>query len=107
MARYGIVNLGAMRSFELVETGCHGMASSCCDFLPDRERSRSQESVIGGSQQVAPYPEKILDHTVEGEKPLGLAGRFESAHLPLPLAGRLMQRFGAIIAEAALAPFQF
>jgi hypothetical protein len=68
--------------------------------------ARPRRSVIRRSQQMAPYSKKILDDTVKGEKPLGLAGRFESAHLPLPLAGRLMQRFGAIIAEAALAPFQ-
>jgi hypothetical protein len=46
---------------------------------------------------MASYSEKILDDTVEGEKPLGLAGRFESAHLPFPLAGRLMRGFGAIV----------
>src|SRR6266700_2480439 len=77
--------------------GCRGVASCRSHCLPDREGSRSQESVIGGSQQVAPYPEKILDDTVEGEKPLGLAGRFESAHVPFSLAGRLMRAFSAII----------
>jgi hypothetical protein len=40
---------------------------------------------------------KILDDTVDGEKPLGLASRFESAHVPFPLAGRLMRGFGAIV----------
>ena len=77
--------------------GCRGVASSRCHCLPDREGSRSQESVIGGSQQVAPYPEKILDDTVEGEKPLRLASRLEAAHVPFPLAGRLMRGFGAIV----------
>ena len=53
---------------------------------------------------MASYSEKILDDTVEGEKPLGfgekplgLASRFESAHMPFPLAGRLMRAFGAIV----------
>jgi hypothetical protein len=46
---------------------------------------------------MASYSEKILDDTVEGEKPLGLASRFESTHLPLPLPGRLMRTFGAIV----------
>ena len=46
---------------------------------------------------MASYSEKILDNTVEGEKPLGLASRFESAHVPFPLAGRLMRGFGAIV----------
>jgi hypothetical protein len=43
------------------------------------------------------YSEKILDDTVEGEKPLSLSSRFESAHLLFPLAGRLMRGFGAIV----------
>ena len=46
---------------------------------------------------MASYPEKILDDTVEGEKPLGLASRLESAHLPFSLAGWLMRTFGAIV----------
>ncbi len=49
---------------------------------------------------MASYLEEILDDTVEGEKPLGLASRFESAHVPFPLAGRLMRRFGAIVSVA-------
>ena len=43
------------------------------------------------------YSEKILDDAVEGEKPLGLASRFEAAHLPFPLAGGLMRGFGTIV----------
>jgi hypothetical protein len=46
---------------------------------------------------MAPYSEKILDDTVEREKLLGLASRFESAHLPFPLASRLMRGFGAVV----------
>ena len=46
---------------------------------------------------MASKAEEVLDDTVEGEKPLGLAGRFESAHLPFPLAGWLMRGFGAIV----------
>ena len=53
--------------------------------------------MIRRSQQVASYAERVLDDTVEGEKPLGLARRFELAHLPFPLAGRLMRGFGAIV----------
>ena len=45
----------------------------------------------------AAYSKKILDHTVEGEKRLCLASRLEVAHVPFPLAGRLMQGFGAIV----------
>ena len=46
---------------------------------------------------MASYSEKILDDTVEGEKAMGLASRFESAHVPFPLAGRLMRGFSAIV----------
>jgi len=46
---------------------------------------------------MASYSEEILDDTVEGEKPLGLTSRFEPAHLPLPLASRLVRGFGAIV----------
>jgi hypothetical protein len=44
--------------------------------------------------------EQILDDAVEGEKSLGLNRRFESAHLPLPLVGRLMRDFSAIVRVA-------
>ena len=34
---------------------------------------------------------------MKGEKPLRLTSRFESAHLPFSLAGRLMRDFGAVV----------
>jgi hypothetical protein len=46
---------------------------------------------------MASYSEKILDDTVEREKPLRLACRFEVAYVPFPLAGWLMRGFGAIV----------
>ena len=46
------------------------------------------------------YAEQILYDTVEGEKPLGLTGRFEATHLPFPLAGRLMRNLSAIVSVA-------
>jgi hypothetical protein len=33
-----------------------------------------------------------VDYAIEGKKPLGLHSRFESTHLPFPLARRLMRR---------------
>jgi hypothetical protein len=54
--------------------------------------------MIDSSQQVASQSKEILDDAMKGEKPLGLTDRFESAHLMLPLAGRLMRDFGAIVA---------
>jgi hypothetical protein len=53
--------------------------------------------MIRGAQQVASHSEQILDNAVQREKPLGLASRFEAAHLPFPLAGWLMRGFGAIV----------
>ncbi len=48
-------------------------------------------------QQVTSESEKILDDAVKGEGPLRLTSRFESAHVPFPLAGMLMRDFGAIV----------
>src|SRR5690242_9882952 len=93
----GIVNLGGRESFWFVMVGCCGVTSGRCHCAPDRERPRSQEPVIRGSQQMASHSEKILHDGVEGEKPLGLASRLESPHLPFLLASRLMRGFGPII----------
>jgi len=49
---------------------------------------------------MASNSKKILDDSLEGEKPLGLASGLKSAHLPFPLAGRLMRDFGAIVGVA-------
>ena len=43
------------------------------------------------------YTEQISDGIMEGEKTLCVPGRFESAHLPFPLARRLMRGFDAIV----------
>jgi hypothetical protein len=48
-------------------------------------------------QQVASESEKILDDALKGEEPLRLTSRFESAHLPFSLAGRLMRDFRTIV----------
>ena len=93
----GIVKLSGKASFWFVMVACPGVASGRCHCLPDLEGSRSQEPVIRRPQQMAPNSKKILDDSLEGEKPLGLASRFKSAHLPFPLAGRLMRGFGAIV----------
>lgn len=57
--------------------------------------------MIRRSQQVPSNSEEILDDSVDGQESLGMAGRFESAHLPLSLAGRLMRDFGAIVGVAS------
>jgi hypothetical protein len=49
---------------------------------------------------MAPNSKKTLDDSLKAEKPLGLASRLESAHLPFPLPGPLMRGFGAIVGVA-------
>ena len=44
---------------------------------------------------------EILDGAVDGEKSLGLAGRFELAHLSFSLACGLIRDFGAVVGVAA------
>ena len=43
------------------------------------------------------HSEQVADGIVEREKPLGLPCRFESPHLPFPLARQLMRDFGSIV----------
>jgi hypothetical protein len=40
-----------------------------------------------------------MNRVMDGEKSLGVLRRFESAHLPLPLTGRLMRGFNSIVGE--------
>ena len=47
--------------------------------------------------QVASNLKEIIDRSVDGEKTLGVAGRFEAPHLAFALAGRLVGDFGAIV----------
>jgi hypothetical protein len=61
------------------------------------EGSQKQKSMIGRFQQVPSSWKRFLDDAVKGEEPLRLTSRFESAHLPLSLAGRLMRDFGAVV----------
>ena len=46
---------------------------------------------------MASESEQIVDCAMEGKKPLGLLSRFESTHLPFPLARRLMRRLHSIV----------
>ncbi len=47
--------------------------------------------------QVASNPKEIIDRTVDGEKTLDVAGRFEAPHLPFALARRLMRDLSAVV----------
>ena len=46
---------------------------------------------------MASESEQIVDYAMEGKKPLGLMGGFESTHLSFPLARCLMRRLHAIV----------
>ena len=46
--------------------------------------------MIHRSHQVPPYSKEILDDTVDGEEPLGLAGRFEVGYLHVSLRSGVM-----------------
>lgn len=87
----GIVKLGEEESFGERMVGCPGVLSG-----RGRKGSRVQESVTCRSQQVTAESEEIVERHVEGKKPLGLTSRFESAHQPFPLAGRLIRGLSAV-----------
>jgi hypothetical protein len=55
--------------------------------------------VVNSSEQVADDTKEILDGSVHREKPLRVGSRFESAHLTLPLPGRLVRDFRPIVRE--------
>ncbi len=52
---------------------------------------------MDGPQEVAADTKEILDWSVHREKPLRVGSRFESAHLTLPLPGRLVGDFRPIV----------
>ena len=59
-------------------------------------------TVLGGREAVPSWVEVLGDRTVGGKKTLGMPGRFESLHAPLPLAGRLAEVLRTVIQRAAL-----
>ena len=58
--------------------------------MPNAEGARSEQPVVHSSEQVAANTKEMLNGSVHRENPLRVSGRFEAAHLPLPLAGRLV-----------------
>jgi hypothetical protein len=53
--------------------------------------------VIARPQLVGAHSEQLPDGIVERKKSLSVTSGFESAHVPLPLASRLMRDFGSIV----------
>ena len=64
---------------------------------PDTERTLPKHPVVGGSQQMPPDLEQVLDDAVHRQEPLRLRRGFEPAHLPLPLPRRLMRYLGPVV----------
>ena len=66
-------------------------------LIPHAERTGSQRPVVNRSEQVTADTEEVLHESVHREKPLRVRGGFESTHLPLALARRLMRDFRSIV----------
>ncbi len=64
---------------------------------PDTERAISQRPVVGRVDEVPANAEQVPDDSVSGEESLRMAGRFEAAHLSLPLPGRLVGDLGSVV----------
>ena len=67
--------------------------------ISDAERSRSQQPVVHGSEQVAPPPEEVLHGSAHREESLRVRGRLLPSHLALALPRRLMRNLGAVVLE--------
>jgi hypothetical protein len=67
------------------------------DVLPGVEPSPQLLTVCGGWEEVASRAEMLGDGTIRGEEPLRVSRRLEALQESLPLAGRLVGVFGAVI----------
>src|SRR4051794_30326937 len=74
---------------------CGSLGAS--DLGPDRERLRTDSSVVGGRKMIAVQVEEVVDLVVGGEEPLRLAGWFEPLHLPFASPCRLVRVLGPIV----------
>jgi len=54
------------------------------------ERARAQKSLMAGTEQMSSNGEQVANGVMDREEPLGLCHRFESPHMALALAGRLV-----------------
>ncbi len=79
------------------EATTRSSASDTGHLTPDTEGPCSQEPMMDGPQEMAADTKEILDGSVHREKPLRVGSRFESAHLTLPLPGRLVRDFRPIV----------
>src|SRR4051812_13269627 len=72
-------------------------SGDAADLGPGLEGPGPGGSVLGGREVIAAEVEQVLDLIVGREEALGLAGRLEALHLPLPSSGRLVRILGSVI----------
>jgi hypothetical protein len=65
-------------------------ASGRCRGVPRNERARTQKSLMASTELMSSNREQVVNGVVDREEPLGLCHRFESPHVALALAGRLV-----------------
>ena len=53
-------------------------------MVPDLKSHRPEHTICVSCQQMAAWVEVAMDECVSGQEVLGLFGRFEPLHLPLP-----------------------
>jgi hypothetical protein len=78
-----------------------GLGFLCCcsssDFVPDLESLSHFLAIRGGREQVTSRSEVLGNGSIRRKKALGMSLRLKSLHAPLPLAGRLLGVFGAVV----------
>src|SRR6266850_3851768 len=67
---------------------------------PRGERARTQKSLMAGPKPMSPNGEKVAHDVVDCEEPLGLCRRFETPHVALASARRLVGDFGPVVGVA-------
>jgi len=67
---------------------------------PHGECARTQKSLMAGPKPMSPNGEQVADDVVDCEEPLGLCRRFETPHVALASARRLVGDFGPVIGVA-------
>jgi hypothetical protein len=75
------------------------------DFHPGAERACPGSAISGGGDSISTKVKETGDLVMSGEEALGLAGRFEPLHLPLPSSRRLVRVLGPVIETFVLAVF--
>ncbi len=65
--------------------------------IPDAERSRSEQTVVTSSEQVAPHAKEVLHEPVHRQESLGVSDRFEPSHLALTMPYQLMRDLRSVV----------